>query len=286
MKVNIWGRIKFGLRVRPLFLASFIIFSSSLVGVADAATLSFSGGYSSSDNIQVGSIVSLNSKNAQSVVTANINNINNLTGVVIRQNSSNIGFNTTKTSIDVGTSGSYPTDVSTINGNIAKGDRITASIIEGVGQKATVATRVMGTAVSNFDSSSQGAVKETITLGNGKTQTIYAGQILVNVSVADFAGTPISLSDNSSIRPFQSFFSKIVHKTVTQSQTITALVILLISIGISLLLILASTVVSIRSIGRNPLASRGITSHTILIIVMVVAIILISFVASYLVIQG
>ena len=256
------------------------------MSLASAATLSFSGGYSSSDNIQVGSIVSLNSKNAQSVVTANINNINNLTGVVIRQNSSNIGFNTTKTSIDVGTSGTYPTDVSTINGNISKGDKITASIIEGVGQKATNATKIIGTALSSFDSGTQGAVKETINTDNGKTQTIYAGQILVNVSVADFAGTPVSLSDNTSIRPFQSFFSRIVHKSVTQSQTVTALIILLISIGLSLILILASTVVSIRSIGRNPLASRGITSHTILIIVMVVAIILISFVASYLVIQG
>ncbi len=286
MKVNIWGRNKFGLRGGILIPISLIILCTISTGFASAATLSFSGGYSSSDNIQVGSIVSLNSKNAQSVVTANVNNINNLTGVVIRQNSSNIGFNTTKTSIDVGTSGSYPTDVSTINGSIAKGDKITASIIEGVGQKATSATRIIGTAASSFDSHSQGAVKETIDTGSGKSQTIYAGQILVNVSIADYAGTPVSLSDNGFIRPFQSFFSRIVHKSVTQSQTITALIIILISIGISLILILASTVVSIRSIGRNPLASRGITSHTILIIVMIIAIILISFVASYLVIQG
>ena len=286
MKINIWGLNKIGLRVGLLIPAFLIITCTFTIGLVSAATLSFSGGYSSSDNLQVGSIVSLNSKNAQSVVTANVNNINNLTGVVIRQNSSNIGFNTTKTSIDVGTTGTYPTDVSTINGSISKGDKITASIIEGVGQKATNATRVIGTALSSFDPSTQGAVKETITTDQGKAQTIFAGQILVNVAVADFAGTPVSLSDNSSIRPFQSFFSKIVHKNVTQSQTVTALIILLISIGLSLLLILASTVVSIRSIGRNPLASRGITSHTILIIVMVVAIILISFVASYLVIQG
>ena len=255
-------------------------------GTISASSLSFSEGYSSSNNIQIGSIVSLNPKNSQSVITANVNNVNNLLGVIINKNSSNISFNSNQSSLEVGTSGIYATNVSTINGNIAKGDKITASIIEGVGMKATSASRIVGTAINGFDSTAIGASKQDISGANGKKYTVYVGQTLINVSVADFSGLTSTLSENSTIRPCQSFFSKIVHKNVSQSQTVAAMTIIMVCVIVSMFLILASTIVSIRSIGRNPLARKGITRHTILIILMVTAILLISFAAAYLVVAG
>ncbi|MEI7674409.1 MAG: hypothetical protein WCI60_01615 [bacterium] len=244
--------------------------------------MNFSGGYSSSQNIQTGYLVSLDTTNSQTVDPASVNNVNNLAGVVINRNSSNISFNGPGSTIEVGTSGVYNADVSTINGNISKGDKITASIIEGVGMKATNATRIVGVALQSFNSNSSNAVKETIT----GQKTIYAGQIPINISIGDYSGQPIAQSTNPTIRPFQNFFAKTINKNVNQNQTLIAMVLILVCLVVALSLILISTVVSIRSIGRNPLARKGITRHTILIIIAVTVILLVSFVASYFILVG
>ncbi len=255
-----------------------------LPGLAFANSLNFSGGYNSSQNMQTGYLVSLDTTNSQTVNPASVNNVNNLVGVIINKNSSSISFNGPGSTIEVGTSGVYSVDVSTINGNISKGDKITASIIEGVGMRATSATRIIGVALSSFSTSSSNAVKETIT--GQKNNSTYVGQIPINISIGDYAGQPIAQSSNPTIRPFQNFFAKTINKNVDQNQTLIAMVLILVCLVVALSLILISTVVSIRSIGRNPLARKGITRHTILIIIAVTVILLVSFIAAYFVLVG
>ncbi len=202
---------------------------------------------------------------------------------MITNNASNISFNNTNSAIQVGTSGIYTADVSNINGDINKGDKITASIIEGYGQKATTATRILGVALESFNSSSKGAVAENI--GNRKN-SVYVGQIQINISIGDYSGPSEVNTTSPELRPFQNFFEKTVSKTVNQTQTLIAMILILVCLVVALSLILISTIVSIRSIGRNPLARKGITRHTILIIITVIAILIISLIASYLVLVG
>jgi len=275
------GKIKAG--TTALVLSLFMMLQT-LPSIASANSLNFSGGYSSSKNMQTGYLVSLDPSNNQTVVPASVNNVNNLVGVITSKNSSNISFNSPGSTIEVGTSGVYNVDVSTINGNISKGDKITASIIEGVGMKAINATRIVGVAIQPFNSNSLGAIKETIT--GQKNNIIYAGQIQINISVSDYSGLPGSTNTNSLLKPFQNFFAKLVNKNVDQNQTLIAMVLILVCVAVAFSMIIVSTVVSIRSIGRNPLARKGITKHTILIIITVTVILLVSFAAAYFVLVG
>jgi len=264
-------------------LAALLIYASILIPhIVFADSLSLSSGYSSTQKLQVGSLTSLDPKNNQNVVSANVNNVNNLAGVVINQNNSNISFDNAKSTYQVGTSGVYSVNVSTINGNISKGDRITASIIEGIGMRASSPSRVIGTALDNFDSKAKGASQQSI----DHNRTIFVGQILVNVAIGDFSGIAVTNPLNPNIAPYQNFFQNVLSKKVSQNQTVTALTIISVGLIITILLILISTIISMRSIGRNPLARKGITRHTILIIVMVTVILCISLITAYLVMAG
>ncbi len=250
-----------------------------------ANSLSLSSGYDSKNVLQVGTLVSFDpNSNNQLVVTANVNNANNLVGTVINQNNSNISFSSKNTNLQVGTSGTYLANVSTINGDIHKGDRITASIIEGYGMKALSASRVVGTALNNFSSSSKGATKETLSSDGNKV--VYIGQILVSISVSDYSGQSTPNYVNPEIAPFKNFFQSAVNKQVTVNQTVTALAAIFIGLILTVITLTVSIIISVRSIGRNPLARKGITRHTILIIVTVLLILLLSVITAYLILAG
>lgn len=276
-KINKIKQILFGYRTILLFLTAPLLIGAS----ASASSLSISDSYPTNSTIQSGYIVSLNS--SQQAELANVNNSNNLLGVVISKNSSNISYNSSATSAQVGTSGSYYVDVSTINGDINTGDRISASIIDGIGQKATKPSRVLGIAEANFNKNSTTATKQDI---NSQIKNIYVGQIPVSISVSDFAGIPQPIKTNSLVLKFQSFASKVANKNVSENNALIGLIIFSIGLILAVVMLIFSLTIAVRSIGRNPLAKKGIFRYILLIIVMVIVIITLSTGAAYIVISG
>src|SRR5688572_5618673 len=80
-----------------------------------------------SKEIKPGMVVSLGENDE--VIPATLENVHSLFGVVI----SNDASNDTRKPVDVATSGVALVSVSNINGNIEKGDAISASSIAGIG---------------------------------------------------------------------------------------------------------------------------------------------------------
>jgi hypothetical protein len=270
------------LRRKNLIKYASIISAFIMVSIPSFANaLSISSSYSSSQNIEAGYLVSLNSN--QTVSLSNVNNSSNLLGVSIKKNTSNISYNSVSPSLEVGTNGIYQLYVSNINGEINAGDRISPSIVDGVGQKASLPGRVIGVAQSSFNPSSTGTVKRYV---NSQHPNIYFGQITVNVFVSDFSGIQISTSTNNLVSKFQNFSSKVLNKKINQNNALMGLVILSVGMIIALFMLAFSLISTVKNIGRNPLAKTEILRYFLLIMLMVLAIIIISIFTSYLVVTG
>jgi len=133
--------------LRPLLAAALMIALSIMPIVPVLAGPLISEGYSSSENLSVSTLVSLRENSSDEVTAATNENVENLLGVVVSANSSSISITSSVTNqIQVATSGTMDVLVSDINGEIARGDYITASPIAGIGMKATDNARIIGVA--------------------------------------------------------------------------------------------------------------------------------------------
>ena len=158
-----------------------------------SALTSISQGYSTTDSVSIGSIVSLKSNSTDQVSAATTDNANSILGVVINDANSLLSLSSADSKqVQVGTSGIIEVLVSDINGDIKQGDSITSSSISGVGMKATVNTKVVGIAQESLTSSN--SANQSYTDKAGKTHSVRLGQIAVLVNVTDFSDSPIRLS--------------------------------------------------------------------------------------------
>ncbi len=79
----------------------------------------------------------------------------------------------------VGYVGQIETKVSTVNGTIHRGDRITTSNIPGIGQKTTSAGQIVGVALEDFDSNNPSQI---IPCPDGTDPSIKCGKIMLYVN--------------------------------------------------------------------------------------------------------
>ena len=122
---------------------------TSALGNSDLAEM-----YFSRDALEKGEIVALSG--GLSVTRASGASAQNIIGVVSTKPGMTLGFDDTSLSIGetaypIGLKGRVPIQLSTENGPIKKGDRITLSSIAGIGMKATESSRVVGIALEDYD---------------------------------------------------------------------------------------------------------------------------------------
>src|SRR5580658_8665210 len=125
-----------GLRYLELaILITGIILAIFSLTPASAASANISHSYSDTSAIPNGSIVSLDSSNPGYVQLANTNNASRLLGVALNSKDSLLAVDPTSAThtVQIATSGSVNTLVSTVNGNIAVGDQISTSPFNGIG---------------------------------------------------------------------------------------------------------------------------------------------------------
>lgn len=239
-KIRVW--------VACFALAAFILAPSAL------AITTLSQGFSTSDQVAVGSIVSLKNNISDVVVAASSDSVSGILGVVINDGGSLLSLSSDQAhEVQVATSGVVPVLVSDINGPINYGDEITASPIKGVGMKATDNTKVVGIAQASLTAT--GSANETYTDKQGQKHTVLVGQVPALISVSYFFKQP-----NKTILPsaIQNIANALAGKTVNTLPIIISMAIFIVTIVIVSSIVYSMIKSSIISTGRNPMSQAAI----------------------------
>lgn len=267
-----------GSKYSKLFLLSLILLT---VPKSAQALTTLSQGFSTSDNVALGSIVSLQNNSTDQVSAATSNNNSGILGVVINDSSSLLTLSSEQSKqIQVATSGVVQVLVSNINGNIYQGDSITSSPISGVGMKATTNAKVVGIAQQSLVPSNN--TTQTYTDKAGVKHTVVIGEIPVLVNVSYYYKQPDKTLVPSAI---QNIANSLAGKTVNTLP-------ILISMGIFLVTLLVVTIIvysmihsSIISVGRNPMSQSAISRGLIQMSALVVGILAVAVISIYMVLS-
>ncbi len=239
------------------YLASVFAFIGTVVILmvniypAQAAGLSF--GFGNSKDVVDGMIVSVDQQDTDSIVQATVNNADYVVGVSVNQASSAVVFDNDD-SVYVASEGTVDVFVSTVGGDIEKGDLITVSTIGGAGKKKQEGfdgQKIVGVAREDFSKDSPSA--ELITLENAGG--VYVGLISIELLVGEPAvGQDQNDGDNVLIR----IGRRIAGKPVSLSQVVLTASVIVVTFVVSGALLFGAIKGSFTSIGRNPLSAKTI----------------------------
>jgi hypothetical protein len=265
--------LNYGFVLKALF-AAVAVLVVLIPFVASAAT-TISQGYTTTEDLSLGSIVSLKQNTADQVVAAVASNADSILGVVINSDSSLLSLtNDNKEQVQVATSGTVPVIVSDINGEIHQGDHITASPLKGVGMKATANVRIVGIAQGGM----KNPTKQTYKDKSGKEHSVTLGEVPVIVNVAYFFKEPEKTVVPTAL---QNIANALAGKTVN------TLPIVLSSAVFFIMLIIVSSIVysmiksSIISVGRNPMSQSAVYRDLIQLSTLVLAILATGLISIY-----
>ncbi|HVX58602.1 MAG TPA: hypothetical protein VG964_02600 [Candidatus Saccharimonadales bacterium] len=274
MKIKSFASSGFGRAILALTVAAYLLMPSFV-----AAITTISQGYTTSDQVSVGSIVSLKNNSSDEVLATSSNNVGAILGVVIDNGNSLLSLSNEKASqVQVATSGVVQVLVSNINGSISQGDEITASPISGVGMKATDNTKVVGIAQASLNNNNSS--NETYTDKSGAKHPVVIGEIPVLINVSYYYKQPDKTIIPSAIQNVANAFA---------GKTVSTLPILIsMGIFIATLIIVASIVYSmirssIISVGRNPMSQSAVYRDLTQMSALVIGILAVSVVSIYMV---
>lgn len=264
-------------RFRAWF-ALILLSSFCILGSASAIT-TLSQGYTTTDDMAIGSIVSIKNNSLDAVNAADSNNVNGILGIVIGNNNSLLSLSSNKANqIQVATSGIVQVLVSDINGSIREGDEITASPISGVGMKATNSVKVVGIAQDNLTNNN--ASKETYKDKSGATHSVLIGQVPVLVNVSYFYKQPDKTLIPSAI---QNIANALAGKTVSSAPILICMAIFIVAMVTVVSIVFSAIHSSIISVGRNPMSQSAIYRNLLQISALVVAILVVAVVSIYMI---
>jgi hypothetical protein len=265
-------------RYASFVLAVLFALCLSLAALQVSAITSLSQGYTSDKTVAVGGLVSLIEDSADSVTAADIDNKDNLLGVVVTGASSLLSLGTgTSGEVQVATAGSEPVLVSTINGDIVRGDQITASPIAGVGMRATTNVKVIGVAQADMKKTTE----ETVQTDNGEKE-IELGNVPVLINVGYHYKQPEKTIIPSTIQNVANALA---------GREVSALPIILSSVIFIVMLIVVASIVfsmirsSIISVGRNPLSQSAVYRDVIQLSAVVIVIVASAIISIYFILR-
>lgn len=265
-------------RYAHVALAGVIALCASLVALQAAAITSLSQGYVADDKVAVGGLVSLVEDSADTVTAADVDTKDNLLGVVVTGASSLLSLGTgTSGEVQVATAGSEPVLVSTINGDIVRGDQITASPIAGIGMRATTNVKVIGVAQADMKKTN----KETVKTESGDKE-IELGNVPVLINVGYHYKQPEKTIIPSTIQNVANALA---------GREVSALPVILSGVIFFVMLIVVASIVfsmirsSIISVGRNPLSQSAVYRDVIQLSAVVIVIVASAIIAIYFILR-
>jgi hypothetical protein len=248
---------------------------------AQSSTASISQGFQTTDKeVSVGSIVSLESNSTARVQLSNLERVDRLAGVV--SDKPLVSLSTGSNEIQVVIGGVTPVLVSTINGDIKTGDKITASPINGIGMKATSSGQVVGTAQEDLTSVETRSV--TITDRQQQPQTVKVGTVSAQINIAYNAAQ----DEATSFVPLflQQLANSVAGREVSALRIVICLLLLLMGFVGAGILLYSSVQSSIVSIGRNPLSEGAVRKSLLRVGVVALAVLLATVGAAYVVLAA
>jgi hypothetical protein len=249
---------------------------SSSAAKVDSA---ISQGFSSQDDLAVGSLVSLTEETSTGTVqAANTDNSERLIGVTSKL--SLIELSGGAHGLQVAIGGSSFALVSDINGEVKRGDKIAPSPLSGIGMKATESSQVVGTAEQDFADAKQVSTQQ-VKDKSGVEHSVKVGLINTQINVAYYQKP----DDNKSILPsfILKFANAVAGRQVAPVRVIIAIILLAAGFGGVAVLLYASVRSSIISIGRNPLSADAVHKGLFEIAALAIGILMLTLIALYLV---
>jgi hypothetical protein len=256
---------------------SFLAVTASTVN-ADSQAFSLLKGQA-----QIGMLMSLTPY--QGVIQyANTSNSSSLVGVVTPADQTNLSAQSGQ--VSVATSGATNALVSTVDGDIAVGDLITVSPLNGVGAKLTGSGWIVGVAQGSLDSQTKGALNSTVTDSTGHSHAVQIASIPIVVKVTYFSHTT-AVARQSSWVP--SFIQNIANSLAAKHASTTAIVLSFTLFFAGLIATVAIVQSAIRegfqAIGRQPLARHAILRQQGQLIALALGIVLFVVVAGVLILR-
>jgi hypothetical protein len=243
-----------------------------------AITESISNPYKTKTDIKPGSIVSLDIYQQNEVVAANTTNEQRLVGVTVSNQQSLLAVNNASNTTQVVSYGISDTLVSTINGPISIGSQIAVSPLSGIGDNASVGSKIIGIAEAPFNSSTPGAISQNIYDSSKHLHKIYVGYTPVLISIN---GNISTTSNGGFIDSLRNLVSDIAGHTISNTSLVLICTITFITLVTIIVLIYGAITGGLISIGRNPLARGSILVSIGQIFLMVLIIAAISITIIY-----
>lgn len=243
------------------------------------AVTSISQGFSTSETLPIGSIVSLQNNTTDHVVATTTGNVNSILGVVINTGSSLLTLsNGQDNQVQIATSGTVPVLVSDMNGDISQGDQITASPIKGVGMKATSNVKVVG--IAQGEPSNSDDTKQSYADQQGNKKSILLGEVPISINVAYYFKQPEKTIIPSAV---QNMANALAGKTVNTAPILVSAAVFLITLVVVASIIYSMIRSSIISVGRNPMSQSAIYRDVIQLSALVLGILAVSLIAIYMI---
>ncbi|HVS78773.1 MAG TPA: hypothetical protein VHD84_00585 [Candidatus Saccharimonadales bacterium] len=228
--------------------------------------------FTSTQKLQPGMIVALDSTNSKAVQAATAANVSAIYGVVVNPSDAPLTLTGQSGQVYVTTSGTYQVLVSAAAGAIKTGDYISISSLNGIGAKASGdQPTVVGQAEGGFDGHTG-----TVTTSNGTA----IGRIEVNISVQH---NP--LAGNNAPTFLRRTANSLANKSVSTARIYTALAILLITAGAAVTILWSGIRSSLISLGRNPLSRHTILGGMYKVILVGIGIFALGLAGVYLVLK-
>lgn len=254
-------------------------FAGLLFPATASAVSTISQGFTATNAVRIGSIVSLVNNSSDKVVATNDNNVNNMLGVIIDNNDTLIALDSSQSAqVQVATSGIVEALVSNINGSIGENDEITGSPIDGVGMKATDNARVVGVAQEALNSNDGST--QTYKDSHGQTHSVLIGEIPIQVNVAYYFKQPSKTIIPTAV---QNVANALAGKAVSPVPILVSVAIFIVTLMVVVSIIYSMIRSSIISVGRNPMAQSAIYRDIVQISLLVIGILSLGLISIYLV---
>lgn len=244
-------------------------------------------GYAADTLLDNGTIVQLTGKDAKQVKVATQAELQNMFGVTVDRNQLPVTLSNegTKNEVFVAATGTYNVLVSTQAGDIATGDYVTLSSVNGVAMKAgTEEKTVFGRANASFNG--KGVTLGTATLKDttGKTnRTVTIGMIPVTI---DIKSNPNEKSTKVQVPDFlERVGQAIAEKEVSPIRIYLSMGIATVSLIAAIAVVYSGVRSSLISIGRNPMTKKSIFRALLEIILTSIVILIIGLFAVYLLLK-
>ena len=166
---------------------------TSVGGAWNSGGADLAENYTSTQTLNPGEVVVGDKLNPANVEDSTVPYQTNIMGVV----STKPGFVAgayTPNSYPIALVGRVPVKVSTENGPIHSGDYLTSASIPGYAMKATVAGRVLGTALEDFDPTDPNQTVDCPADGAGSLSTTQCGTITAFINLTSYNGESVELA--------------------------------------------------------------------------------------------